>query len=135
MSDGAARRLVHVSFAHFRLAHQLLDMAMARDAGKVTDILAQSLGILAQGVFPLVTRCFLDEVKDLEPLHAIPLVKGMRRLRLKLYPVPDLDASFEFLRACASHFLSPKAPSSAKNTWALLFVDLLMPVVAVRHAC
>ncbi|XP_072605146.1 protein furry homolog-like isoform X10 [Vulpes vulpes] len=54
---------------------------------------------------------------------------GMKFFRVKMYPVEDFEASFQFMQECAQYFLEVK-DKDIKHALAGLFVEILIPVAA-----
>uniref|UniRef100_A0A4W5PRX3 FRY like transcription coactivator n=1 Tax=Hucho hucho TaxID=62062 RepID=A0A4W5PRX3_9TELE len=59
----------------------------------------------------------------------ISLIMGMKFFRVKMYPVEDFEASFQFMQECAQYFLEVK-DKDIKHALAGLFVEILIPVAA-----
>ena len=56
---------------------------------------------------------------------------GLKYIRVKLYPVDEVEESFLFLQECAQLFLEKNCDKEVKYPFASLFVDILIPVAAV----
>lgn len=57
---------------------------------------------------------------------------GMKFFRIKMAPIEDFEASFQFLTECAKYFLEVKQ-RDIKHALAGLFVETLVPVAAVSN--
>lgn len=55
---------------------------------------------------------------------------GMKFFRVKMVPIEEFEASFQFLQECAQYFLDVK-DKDVKHALAGLFVEILVPVAAV----
>jgi hypothetical protein len=62
--------------------------------------------------------------------NRIKLLMGMKYFRIKMVPIEDFEASFQFLNACAQDFVESK-DKDIKHTLAGLFVDILVPITGV----
>jgi hypothetical protein len=104
----------------------------------IADLYAEVLGVLAQARFGSVRVRFLSELAELrakEPTSAttqsiVSLLMGMKFFRIKMAPIEDFEASFQFLTECAKYFLEVKQ-RDIKHALAGLFVEILVPVAAV----
>ena len=56
---------------------------------------------------------------------------GMKFFRVKMAPIEDFEAAMQFLTECAKYFLEVKQ-RDVKHALAGLFVEILVPVAAVR---
>ncbi|GAA6069792.1 protein furry homolog isoform X1, partial [Tachysurus ichikawai] len=87
--------------------------------------------------FPAVKKKFLSELKELRQKEQNPcviqctisLIMGLKFFRVKMYPVEDFEASFQFMQECAQYFLEVK-DKDIKQALAGLFVEILVPVAA-----
>jgi hypothetical protein len=55
---------------------------------------------------------------------------GMKYFRIKMVPIEDFEASFQFMNECAQYFVDCK-DKDIKHALAGLFVEILLPVAAV----
>ncbi|MEQ2158352.1 hypothetical protein GOODEAATRI_011337, partial [Goodea atripinnis] len=63
-----------------------------------------------------VRKKFITELKELRQKEQSPyvvqsiisLIMGMKFFRVKMYPVEDFEASFQFMQECAQYFLEVK---------------------------
>ncbi|RXM97998.1 Protein furry homolog-like [Acipenser ruthenus] len=87
--------------------------------------------------FQAVRKKFMTELKELRQKEQSPhvvqsiisLIMGMKFFRVKMYPVEDFEASFQFMQECAQYFLEVK-DKDIKHALAGLFVEILIPVAA-----
>ncbi|CAF0968774.1 unnamed protein product [Adineta ricciae] len=104
----------------------------------ICDLYAEVVGVLAQSRFLSVKRRFMLELNNLRKEPASPSVNaniinlntGMRFFRVKMTPVEDFEACFQFLLDLANYFLEVRE-RDIKNSLANLFVEILLPVAAV----
>lgn len=59
--------------------------------------------------------------------NIIKLLMGMKHFRIKMVPIEDFEASFQFLNECAQYFVDVK-DKDIKHTLAGLFVDIIVPI-------
>uniref|UniRef100_A0A8C2Z7U6 FRY microtubule binding protein n=1 Tax=Cyclopterus lumpus TaxID=8103 RepID=A0A8C2Z7U6_CYCLU len=103
----------------------------------VADLYAEVVGVVAQSRFPAVRKKFISELKELRQKEQSPyviqstisLIMGLKFFRIKMYPVEDFEASFQFMQECAQYFLEVK-DKDIKHSLAGLFVEILVPVAA-----
>ncbi|XP_051954046.1 protein furry homolog-like isoform X6 [Xyrauchen texanus] len=103
----------------------------------IADLYAEVIGVLAQSKFQPVRKKFITELKELRQKEQSPhvvqsiisLIMGMKFFRVKMYPVEDFEASFQFMQECAQYFLEVK-DKDIKHALAGLFVEILIPVAA-----
>lgn len=94
--------------------------------------------MLAQSRFLSVRTRFMSELKELRAKDPSPfttqsiisLLMGMKFFRVKMVPIEEFEASFQFMQECAQYFLEVK-DKDIKHALAGLFVEILIPVAAV----
>ncbi|KAG0198807.1 Cell morphogenesis protein PAG1 [Mortierella sp. GBA30] len=106
------------------------------------NVLVELMGSLSNVRFATVSDRFIAElekyknvqVKDKDrELRMEMLIRGMRFLNLKLYPMDCLDDTADFLQSCARFFKMARG-IRIKHAYAELFVQLLTPVAKVALA-
>ena len=67
---------------------------------KVADLYAEVIGILSQSRFHSVRRRFLLEIRDPQNSSSttINIIEGMSFIRVKMFPVEELEQWFSFLQ-------------------------------------
>lgn len=96
------------------------------------------IGALAQSRFMSVRKRFTTDLKDLRAKEPSPhttqsiisLLMGMKFFRVKMVPIEEFEASFQFMQEAAQYFLEVK-DKDIKHALAGLFVEILVPVAAV----
>lgn len=104
----------------------------------ISDLYAEVIGALAQSRFMSVRTRFMNELKELRSREASPyttqsiisLLMGMKFFRVKMVPIEEFEASFQYMQECAQYFLEVK-DKDIKHALAGLFVEILVPVAAV----
>lgn len=99
---------------------------------------AEVIGALAQSRFMSVRKRFTTDLKDLRAKEPSPhttqsiisLLMGMKFFRVKMVPIEEFEASFQFMQEAAQYFLEVK-DKDIKHALAGLFVEILVPVAAV----
>lgn len=61
--------------------------------------------------------------------NIIKLLMGMKYFRIKMVPIEDFEASFQFLNECAQYFVDLK-DKDIKHTLAGLFVEIIVPITS-----
>ena len=69
---------------------------------KIADLYAEVIGILSQSRFHSVKRRFFLEVRDTHNNSStvISIIEGMSFIRVKMFPVEELEQWFLFLQVC-----------------------------------
>ncbi|XP_073975779.1 microtubule binding protein furry isoform X3 [Rhodnius prolixus] len=127
----------NLSFRHFKYREGQGSGVNAANFHTVADLYAEVLGALAQSRFLSVKNRFLAELKELRAKEPCPyitqstisLLMGMKFFRVKMVPIEEFEASFQFMQECAQYFLEVK-DKDIKHALAGLFVEILVPVAA-----
>ncbi|KAJ8377114.1 hypothetical protein SKAU_G00076940 [Synaphobranchus kaupii] len=134
--DALVHEVLNLAFKHFK--HK--EGYSGPNTGNVhiiADLYAEVIGVLTQSKFQAVRKKFMTELKELRQKEQSPhvvqsvisLIMGMKFFRVKMYPVEDFEASFQFMQECAQYFLEVK-DKDIKHALAGLFVEILIPVAA-----
>ncbi|XP_061593947.1 protein furry homolog-like isoform X4 [Cololabis saira] len=134
--DALVHEVLNLAFKHFK--HR--EGYCGPNTGNVhiiADLYAEVIGVLTQSKFQAVRKKFITELKELRQKEQSPyvvqsiisLIMGMKFFRVKMYPVEDFEASFQFMQECAQYFLEVK-DKDIKHALAGLFVEILIPVAA-----
>uniref|UniRef100_A0A671P2I5 Furry homolog a (Drosophila) n=1 Tax=Sinocyclocheilus anshuiensis TaxID=1608454 RepID=A0A671P2I5_9TELE len=134
--DGLVHEVINLAFKHFRYKEGYHGPNTA-NMHIVADLYAEVIGVLAQAKFPAVKKRFMSELKELRQKEQSPymvqstisLIMGVKFFRVKMYPVEEFEASFQFIQECAQYFLEVK-DKDIKHALAGLFVEILVPVAA-----
>ncbi|XP_061537056.1 LOW QUALITY PROTEIN: protein furry homolog [Phycodurus eques] len=134
--DSLVNEVINLAFKHFRYKEGYHGPNTG-NMHTVADLYAEVIGVLAQSKFPAVKKRFLTELKELRQKEQSPyvvqstisLIMGVKFFRIKMYPVEDFEASFQFMQECAQYFLEVK-DKDIKHALAGLFVEILVPVAA-----
>uniref|UniRef100_A0A8C2EGD4 Furry homolog b (Drosophila) n=1 Tax=Cyprinus carpio TaxID=7962 RepID=A0A8C2EGD4_CYPCA len=134
--DGLIQEVINLAFKHFKYKEGYLG-PNTTNMHIVADLYAEVVGVVAQSRFPTVRKKFISELKELRQKEQSPhvvqstitLIMGVKFFRIKMYPVEDFEASFQFMQECAQYFLEVK-DKDIKHSLAGLFVEILVPVAA-----
>uniref|UniRef100_A0A8C7FRC7 FRY like transcription coactivator n=1 Tax=Oncorhynchus kisutch TaxID=8019 RepID=A0A8C7FRC7_ONCKI len=137
--DALVHEVLNLAFKHFK--HK--EGYSGPNTGNVhiiADLYAEVIGVLTQSKFQAVRKKFITELKELRQKEQSPyvvqsiisLIMGMKFFRVKMYPVEDFEASFQFMQECAQYFLEVK-DKDIKHALAGLFVEILIPVAAALY--
>ncbi|CAI8040481.1 Protein furry homolog [Geodia barretti] len=126
-----------LAFTHFKLQeslkdHRALSSPNVTNMRKIADLYAEVIGVLSQSRFHSVRRRFFLEIRnpDYSPATVISIIEGMSFVRVKMFPVEELEQWFVFLQECARFFLDcPR--EKIKAAMSALLVEILLPVAAV----
>lgn len=132
----------NLAFKHFKYREGLPTTPNAHNIHMIADLYAEVIGVLAQSRFSSVRKRFMTELKELRAKEASPhttqsiisLLMGMKFFRVKMVPIEEFEASFQFMHECGQYFLEVK-DKDIKHALAGLFVEILVPVAAVRITC
>ncbi|KAF3840941.1 hypothetical protein F7725_006803, partial [Dissostichus mawsoni] len=103
--DGLIQEVINLAFKHFKYKEGYLGPNTA-NMHIVADLYAEVVGVVAQSRFPAVKKKFISELKELRPKEQSPyviqstisLIMGLKFFRIKMYPVEDFEASFQFMQ-------------------------------------
>uniref|UniRef100_A0A8C4HI32 Furry homolog a (Drosophila) n=1 Tax=Dicentrarchus labrax TaxID=13489 RepID=A0A8C4HI32_DICLA len=137
--DSLVNEVINLAFKHFRYKEGYHGPNTG-NMHTVADLYAEIIGVLAQSKFPAVKKKFMTELKELRQKEQSPyvvqstisLIMGVKFFRIKMYPVEDFEASFQFMQECAQYFLEVK-DKDIKHALAGLFVEILVPVAAAFY--
>ncbi|XP_032237485.2 protein furry homolog isoform X2 [Nematostella vectensis] len=120
-----------LAFRHFKLRDVDSGSPSATNYQIIAALYAEVIGVLALARFPFIRKRFMAEFKEHQnnPTMLIHLIYGMKYLRIKLFPVEELEEGFLFMRECAALFIDAKE-KEVKYALALMFVEILVPVAA-----
>ncbi|KAG8003464.1 Protein furry-like protein-like [Nibea albiflora] len=104
--DVLVHEVLNLAFKHFK--HK--EGYCGPNTGNVhiiADLYAEVIGVLTQSKFQAVRKKFITELKELRQKEQSPyvvqsiisLIMGMKFFRVKMYPVEDFEASFQFMQA------------------------------------
>lgn len=105
------------------------------------DLFAELIGELSNIRFASVSDRFIAELEKYNNQtimkerqgHMEMLIKGMRYLKIKIYPVDALEETADFLSSCAGFFKNAHG-AKVKHAYARLFIQLLLPIAEVAVA-
>ncbi|XP_068601710.1 protein furry homolog [Brachionichthys hirsutus] len=134
--DNLVNEVINLAFKHFKYKEGYHGPNTG-NMHTAADLYAEIIGVLAQSKFPAVKKKFMTELKELRLKEQSPsivqstisLIMGVKFFRIKMYPVEDFEASFQFMQECAQYFLEVK-DKDIKHALAGLFVEILVPVAA-----
>lgn len=127
----------NVAFKRFNYKEGLQSNPNAANVHLIADLYAEVVAVLAQSRFASVKKRFTAELKELKSREPSPhttqsiisLLMGMKFFRVKMVPIEEFEASFQFLQECAHYFLEVK-DKDIRHALAGLFVEILVPVAA-----
>ncbi|XP_031346669.1 protein furry isoform X1 [Photinus pyralis] len=128
----------NLAFKHFKYRESTQMGPNSANIHIIADLYAEVIGALAQSRFMSVRKRFMVELKEWrskEPTthttqSIISLLMGMKFFRVKMVPIEEFEASFQFMQECAQYFLEVK-DKDIKHALAGLFVEILVPVAAI----
>ncbi|KAK8723927.1 hypothetical protein OTU49_011608 [Cherax quadricarinatus] len=135
--DDLVRHIEDIAFKHFKYREGVQNNPNGENINIIADLYAEVIGVLAQSRFQSVRRRFMAELKELRAREAssvttqsiTSLLMGMKFFRVKMVPIEEFEASFQFMQECAQYFLEVR-DKDIKHALAGLFVEILVPVAA-----
>jgi hypothetical protein len=126
-----------LAFSHFKQQESLKDQRTHSNPNvtnmrKIADLYAEVIGVLSQSRFHSVRRRFFLEIRNSDHGSStiISIIEGMSFIRVKMFPVEELEQWFAFLQECGQFFLEcPR--EKIKAAMSALLVEVLLPVAAV----
>ncbi|XP_057665202.1 protein furry isoform X1 [Diorhabda carinulata] len=127
----------NLALKHFKHHEGIQNNPNSANIHMISDLYAEVIGVLAQSRFMSVRTRFMAELKELRSRETSPnttqsiisLLMGMKFFRVKMVPIEEFEASFQFMQECAQYFLEVK-DKDIKHALAGLFVEILVPVAA-----
>ncbi|KAJ8924572.1 hypothetical protein NQ315_000721 [Exocentrus adspersus] len=127
----------NLALKHFKYHEGIQNSPNSANIHMISDLYAEVIGVLAQSRFMSVRTRFMAELKELRSKESSPnttqsiisLLMGMKFFRVKMVPIEEFEASFQFMQECAQYFLEVK-DKDIKHALAGLFVEILVPVAA-----
>ncbi|EDQ92126.1 uncharacterized protein MONBRDRAFT_22972 [Monosiga brevicollis MX1] len=131
LTSHVMERILTAAIARFDRQEQIYGGEHTGLDGTVADLAAEIVGLLSEVAFTTVSERLVQYISELEDssVAQMTVISCLKYLRIKLYPAAALNNCFHFLQQCCELFLSCKK-SECKHAWALLFVELLVPVAA-----
>ena len=102
--SGYPSRLVkqHTQYIHLLCSRTNFANPNIHNMKKIADLYAEVIGVLSQSRFHSVRRKFFVEIRN--PQNSsntiISIIEGMSFIRVKMFPVDDLEQWFAFLQVC-----------------------------------
>ncbi|XP_068083711.1 protein furry [Anabrus simplex] len=135
--DDLVSHIENLAFKHFKYREGVQGGPNSANIHIIADLYAEVIGALAQSRFMSVRKRFMAELKELRNKEPSPnttqsiisLLMGMKLFRVKMVPIEEFEASFQFMQECAQYFLEVK-DKDIKHALAGLFVEILVPVAA-----
>ncbi|KAL1921669.1 uncharacterized protein VTP21DRAFT_10311 [Calcarisporiella thermophila] len=139
LPDDYGDKLEERLFAEMRNSNP--DMSRSPDYKANLDLLAKLIGWVSNIRFASVSDRFISilekhtrgTVLKERDSKVEMVIKIMRHLKLRIYPIEALEETAEFLQSCATFFRSTHA-IRIKRAYSTLFVHVLMPIAAVATA-
>ncbi|CAH2001764.1 unnamed protein product [Acanthoscelides obtectus] len=127
----------NLALKHFKYHEGIQNSPNSANIHMISDLYAEVIGVLVQSRFMSVRTRFMAELKELRSRESNPnttqsiisLLMGMKFFRVKMVPIEEFEASFQFMQECAQYFLEVK-DKDIKHALAGLFVEILVPVAA-----
>lgn len=131
------KNIENLAFRHFKYREGIQNSPNSYNIHIIADLYGEVVGTLAQCRFASIRKRFMSELKELRAKEPSPhttqsiisLLMGMKFFRVKMVPIEEFEASFQFMHECAQYFLEVK-DKDIKHALAGLFVEILVPVAA-----
>jgi Cell morphogenesis N-terminal len=131
------KNIENLAFRHFKYREGIQNSPNSYNIHIIADLYGEVVGTLAQSRFVSIKKRFMSELRELRTKEPSPhttqsiisLLMGMKFFRVKMVPIEEFEASFQFMYECAQYFLEVK-DKDIKHALAGLFVEILVPVAA-----
>jgi hypothetical protein len=122
-----------MAFKQFKQKEKYSSGPNAVNGNLIADLFAEVIGVMSQTRFHSVRKKFLAEIKETQTSTIIQkhLIRGMSFIRVKMYPIEEVEEWFGFLKECGMIFIDTR-DRDVKHSLCTLFVEILVPVAAVR---
>ncbi|XP_057312815.1 protein furry homolog-like [Hydractinia symbiolongicarpus] len=135
VDDSLIQYIENLAFKHFKENLPNTTSPVTANQTIITALYAEVIGVLAQTRFQSIRKRFMQEYKENvgNTQVLLNIIVGLKYIRIKLYPVDEVEESFLFLQECAGLFYeksTDKDKVKVKYAFASLFVEILIPVAA-----
>jgi hypothetical protein len=130
-------QIEELAFSHFKAQEPLKERSInnpnVANAKRVADLYAEVIGVLSQVRFLSVRMRFFAELRNVQNSLSviISIIEGLSFVRVKMYPVEELEGWFHFLQECAGYMLESTKGEKVRHAMSHLLVEILTPVAAV----
>lgn len=102
----------------------------AQNIKKIADLYAEVVGVLSQSRFHSICRRFFQEIKDPQKSSSlvVRIIEGLSFMRVKMFPVEELELWFRFLLVMARGSGQPSPRGSGQPFICVLHDDLMYSV-------
>ncbi|KAJ3194719.1 Cell morphogenesis protein PAG1 [Irineochytrium annulatum] len=131
-------KLEEMVFAQLRNIDPELTMRSANRQANV-ELFSELIGALSNIRFATVSDRFVSEISELSRASSVRelklelIIRSMRFLKLKIYPMESLEETADFLGIC-SEFFDKSHSQRIKHAYAEVLAELLEPVASVAQA-
>ncbi|KAJ3109558.1 Cell morphogenesis protein PAG1 [Phlyctochytrium planicorne] len=138
LPNDLGHKLEEMVFAQLRNIDPELTLRSSNRQANV-DLFSELIGTLSNIRFATVSDRFVSEISELtragssKEMKLDLIIRSMRFLKLKIYPMEYLEETAEFLQICADFFQNSHS-AKIKLAYAELFAELLEPVASVAQA-
>ncbi|KAJ3152742.1 Cell morphogenesis protein PAG1 [Geranomyces michiganensis] len=135
LPDDLEEKLEDMVFGQLRNADPEMTVRSVNRQANI-DLFAELVGALSNIRFSTVSGRFITELNKASTVKEGKLdliIRSMRFLKLKIYPMDALEDTAEFLQTCAELFQNAHS-TRIKHAYAEVFVMLLEPIAAVATA-
>ncbi|KAJ1916766.1 Cell morphogenesis protein PAG1 [Mycoemilia scoparia] len=116
------------------------NLRASKNRRRIQDLYAQLIGRISRLRFVSMSDRFIAELERIPRTPGVTddeiiiLIRSMRYLELRLYPISALEESSQFLLSCAKFYSRTSGSLRLKHAWASTLTNLLMPIAAVADA-
>ncbi|KAJ3161216.1 Cell morphogenesis protein PAG1 [Geranomyces variabilis] len=135
LPDDLEEKLEDMVFGQLRNADPEMTVRSVNRQANI-DLFAELVGALSNIRFSTVSGRFITELNKASAVKEGKLdliIRSMRFLKLKIYPMDALEDTADFLQTCAELFQNAHS-TRIKHAYAEVFVMLLEPIAAVATA-
>ncbi|RKP38757.1 cell morphogenesis N-terminal-domain-containing protein [Dimargaris cristalligena] len=139
ISNELGNKMEEITFAQLKNA-DVESLNRCRNRQIISDMYARLIGSISGVRLATMSDRFIAELEKVPP-GPIPnepqveiIIRGMRYLRLKIYPVDILEETAQFLLSCTKFFVQGAHGVRIRYAYSEVFTQLLLPIGAVADA-
>ncbi|KAJ1919586.1 Cell morphogenesis protein PAG1 [Tieghemiomyces parasiticus] len=141
LSNDLGTKMEALAFVQLKSPDVADTLARCRNRQIIADMYMRLIGAISGVRFATMSDRFIAELEKVPSTGPIPhegqvemVIRGMRYLQLKVYPVESLEETAQFLLSCTKFFVQTAHGPRLKCAYTEVFTQLLLPIGAVADA-
>eukprot|EP00123_Amoebidium_parasiticum_P014915 comp22697_c0_seq1/m.35197 comp22697_c0_seq1/g.35197 ORF comp22697_c0_seq1/g.35197 comp22697_c0_seq1/m.35197 type:complete len:2304 (-) comp22697_c0_seq1:185-7096(-) len=136
LPEKLAKEIERNAFQEMLIADSHFVNLSQKTKSELVDVYADLIGVICQTRFDSVTSAFLMELNQTisSTGNICNVIRGMHKIKLKFFPITELEKSAKFLQDLGGYFRKIKKMPDVKQELAKLFTELLLPLAAIAKA-